>query len=206
MTSEEPNSPARGPAPNPFSTRFVRPGAIPYLFPEGTSADSLARRLAELGWQGEIVGPHGSGKSTLLASLVGALERQGRKLALIVLREGDRRLPKEVWRQIREKTLDLLIVDGFEQLSWFTRRRLKAACQRNRLGLLTTSHLSTGLPTLFETHTSPEITRQIVGELLAGQALDIADEEIDRCYFRSGGNVRETLFALYDLAERRQSP
>ncbi len=60
---------------NPFSTRFVRPGALAYRFPPGESAATLVERLAASGWRGQIVGPHGSGKSTLVAALGETLPR-----------------------------------------------------------------------------------------------------------------------------------
>lgn len=72
---------------NPFSTRFVHPGKIPFAFPDCprkftqasyTCQDQrecrlrqLAVRLNELpSGRAAIVGPHGSGKSTLIHSLV----------------------------------------------------------------------------------------------------------------------------------------
>ena len=58
---------------NPFSTRFVEPGAIAYRFPNADGLAALVRRLDETGGWGQLVGPHGSGKSTLLASLLPAL-------------------------------------------------------------------------------------------------------------------------------------
>ena len=57
-------------ADNPFSTRYTRPGAIPFRFPPGTSADGLVEQLRRQQWRGAIVGPHGSGKSSLVAALV----------------------------------------------------------------------------------------------------------------------------------------
>ena len=55
---------------NPFSSRYVRPGAIPFFFPEDCRVELLLSRLEENGWQGEILGRHGSGKSALLAHLI----------------------------------------------------------------------------------------------------------------------------------------
>ncbi len=56
---------------NPFSTRYIQPGAIPYQFFGTESADQLVKRFqTELNGRGAIIGPHGSGKSTLLESLV----------------------------------------------------------------------------------------------------------------------------------------
>ena len=61
---------------NPFSTRFIRPGAIEYLFAPGQTADSLIDRLRHNQWRGQIIGPHGSGKSTLAVRAAGfAYER-----------------------------------------------------------------------------------------------------------------------------------
>ena len=76
------------PRSNPFSTRFVRPGAVPYLFAPGQSADGLVRRLAGFGWRGQIIGPHGSGKSTLLAALAEPLARAGRRSWTVCLHDG----------------------------------------------------------------------------------------------------------------------
>lgn len=39
MTAPRPTS-------NPFSTRFVRPGALPFLFPPGLDAPGLVQALA----------------------------------------------------------------------------------------------------------------------------------------------------------------
>src|SRR5438045_9395885 len=58
---------------NPFSSRFVEPGAIPFRFPSPGGLADVVRRLDEAGGWGQVVGPHGSGKSTLLAALLPAL-------------------------------------------------------------------------------------------------------------------------------------
>ncbi len=54
------------PAENPFCTRRIRPGALPYFFPPGASIETILQRFQDFAGWGEIVGPHGSGKSTLL--------------------------------------------------------------------------------------------------------------------------------------------
>src|SRR5581483_12050635 len=56
---------------NPFSTRFIQPGAIPFHFPTPDGLAAIVRRLEGAGGRGQIIGPHGSGKSTLLAALLG---------------------------------------------------------------------------------------------------------------------------------------
>ncbi|MBN2216711.1 MAG: hypothetical protein JW719_05005 [Pirellulales bacterium] len=81
---------------NPFSTRCVRPGAIPFFFPPDVDASILVRRLADNQWRGQIVGPHGSGKSTLLAALFPAIEASSKHVVLVELHDGQRRLPVDV--------------------------------------------------------------------------------------------------------------
>ena len=87
----------RQPRSNPFSTRFVRPGAIPFCFPQGEGAGTLVTRLERQGWWGQIVGPHGSGKSTLLAQLRPHLEAAGCEVVVVVRRRGERSLPPGFW-------------------------------------------------------------------------------------------------------------
>jgi len=101
---------------NPFSTRFVRPGAIGYLFHDDQSAADLVQRLRASGWQGQIVGPHGSGKSTLLAALTELLEQAGRRAWRISLHDGQRALPADAMAEACRAGTNLLIVDGYEQL------------------------------------------------------------------------------------------
>tara|TARA_R110002049_G_scaffold2750_4_gene21882 strand:- start:22723 stop:23526 length:804 start_codon:yes stop_codon:yes gene_type:complete len=85
-------SPSLDCQPNPFSTRFIRPGALPFSF-ESMAPDDIAGkssadaddpnlasarvsaivdRLDRIKF-GLIVGPHGTGKSTLLQTLCGDL-------------------------------------------------------------------------------------------------------------------------------------
>src|SRR5262245_62831976 len=109
---------------NPFSTRFVRPGAIPYQFVDGADVAALATRLEGQGWWGQIVGPHGSGKSTLLATLLPELRRR-RRVVVVELHADRRRFLELAWS--REPTL--LVVDGHEQLGWWARRRVRATCR-----------------------------------------------------------------------------
>jgi hypothetical protein len=190
---------------NPFSTRFVRPGAAPYLFPAGQSAGALVKRLAELGWTAQIVGPHGSGKSTLLHTLMPAIQAEGRSPTLITLHDGQRRLSAAAWSAVKVGAPALLIVDGYEQLGRWTRARLRLACRRRGTGLVVTTHRPARLPILYRTTTCIDATRGIVRRLLAHSDSPITDDDIARCFETSGGNVRETLFALYDLAERPPS-
>jgi ABC-type thiamine transport system ATPase subunit len=187
---------------NPFSTRFIRPGAIEFLFPAGQSTETLVASLREHGWQGQIIGPHGSGKSTLIAALVPALEAAGRKVR--VQGPGVRSQEPE---ELTAAALDAetqVIIDGFEQLGWWSRRKLKLICHSRGAGLLVTTHKDLGLPTLYRMEPSLELTRAVVARLLALEDETITADDIAQAFAATGGNLRETLFALYDVYQQRR--
>jgi len=199
-----PPSPEPQPEGNPFATRWVRPGAIEYLFPPGDDTEGLVETLRRNAWWGEIVGPHGSGKSTLLESLAEPLQQAGRRLVRFTLHDGQRQLPAETNPDRHWGATTQVVVDGYEQLSRHSRRRLQSACRRRESGLLTTAHAPTGLPRLYETVVTLEQARRIVAGLLAPAPGAILDEDVADCFARCDGNLREMLFALYDLYEQRR--
>lgn len=191
------------PGHNPFATRYVRPGAVQYLFPSDCNAERLVERLRVNGWWGQIVGAHGSGKSSLLAALSPALNAE-RCVISLTLHDGERRLDSG-WRH--RKPLDahsLVVVDGYEQLSRWNKFRLKWICRRRSAGLLVTAHANVGLPTLFETATDvPTAQRIVTGLLMPGdQTIGLGD--IAQAWKARAGNLREALFDLYDLYEQRR--
>jgi hypothetical protein len=187
---------------NPFASRHIRPGAIGYLFQEGVSAAELVERLKAAGWWGQIVGPHGSGKSTLLVTLVQELESAGRRVRLVSLHQGEHRLPR---LEGNLETATQVVVDGYEQLSWWSKRKLKARCRRAGSGLLVTAHADMGLPTIFETASSLEVTKEVVARLVEAADGRVTEDDVSEAFAASGGNVRETLFALYDIYQGRAS-
>jgi hypothetical protein len=205
---------------NPFATRFTRPGAIDYLFPADQSAASLVRRLEGHGWWGEITGAHGSGKSTLLAALVPVLRKAGRSVVWRAVRNresgvGGRESAREpevveakfvavtagsdTWNDATQ-----LVLDGYEQLSWWWRRRVQALARRRGAGLLVTAHQSLGLPSLVKTRPSEAVAQEIVARLVADHDGAIAAADVKQAYAAAGGNVRETLFALDDVYQSRR--
>lgn len=198
------NAPAALPCGNPFATRRIRPGAIDYLFREGSSAKALVEMLETHGWWGQIVGAHGTGKSTLLRTLRASLVDAGRTPVCFWLRQGDRRLSRcGESRPWNCKTL--IIVDGFEQLSLLSRLWLKLACWRSGSGLLVTAHRSVGLPTIAQTEVSVESAVSVVRRLLPDGDTTIDSAEIERLLEANSGNLRETLFGLYDLFQKRRA-
>lgn len=198
---------AQPPSANPFATRHVRPGAIPYLFSDETTLESLVARLAGNEWRGEIIGPHGTGKSTLVAALLPYIERTGRKVVLYRLREGGRRLPA-MPRDIRSLAAgDVLVVDGYEQLPRWRQWLLCRQCRRRGIGILATAHAATGLPQLWQTPADLATLERVVDRLLATQPETrraITPDDIAAALAAHPSNVREALFTLYDLVEVRR--
>jgi hypothetical protein len=97
-----------------------------------------------------------------------------------------------------------VIVDGYEQLSYWQRLRLKRACRRRHAGLLVTSHTSVGLPPLYQTDSSLALAEALAATLTSGYGVRITREDIRRSYEQHGPNLREVFFALYDVYESRK--
>ena len=186
---------------NPFSTRYTRPGALAFRFADGSSLEQLVARFNQQGGWGQIVGPHGSGKSTLLATLCDSLKSQWR-VARFSLVSQQRRLPANWQAMLHERDVDLVVVDGMEQLGMWSRKRLIQHCRRQGAGLLVTTHRKLDLPVLYQVQPSLKVTQEIVRELLVRQG-DKCPSQADVChlYQRLGPNIRELLFALYDWYE-----
>jgi len=190
---------------NPFATRFVRPGALSFRFREHASIDSLIEWLAVNRWRGQILGPHGSGKSTLLCALTKELSRRGRHvrtLENVLVMRG----LAQAWRDSLEwNESTQIVVDGFERFAWWQRRLLFFLVGRRNCGLLVTAHRDLGIPLVYRTSPTPRIAREIVRQLLCQRSDCISDAEIMDIFHKVHGNVRELLFALYDLYEDRVS-
>ncbi len=186
---------------NPFSAWRIRPGAIPFLFPPGVSAQSLVERLRQNGWWGEIVGAHGSGKSALVAALLPALRGAGQRPILVELHDSQRTLPLDSG-QVGAAGETLIVVDGYEQLCRTSRWRLKRFCRLESLGLLVTTHYSVGLPELCRTEVSPELACRVIAWLVGDRPWGVPDERVAEIFHRHAGNLREVLFELYDWFER----
>jgi hypothetical protein len=189
---------------NPFATRFTRPGAIEFLFPEGDSAQAVVERLREHSWQGEIVGPHGAGKSTLLATLIEPLTLAGRSVVQSTLHQGETSLPEALddWRSWIPTTQ--VIIDGYEQLTWWSRRQLARRVRDRQAGLLVTSHAPTGLPTVMVVAPRLEAAEQVVRRLVPDKQA-ITSDDVERSFRACDGNIREMLFQLYDVYQARHA-
>ncbi len=140
----------------------------------------------------------------------------------INLHDGQRKLPAHFWRTIRLHENTLILIDGFEQLSWFTCRQLKQAVQPQETGLLITTHTPIKwLPILYQTTVDPVRTLQLIHthliRLTETSGAFLADSEpvlqtdlleffnskrIQQSLQTHDENVREVLFEMYDLFER----
>ena len=182
-------------------------GALPYCFPDGGNAQQLIEQLKANGWRGAIVGPHGTGKSTLLTELKPFIEHAGWRVEMFALHDGQRCLPAGFLAAIGREMQCFVIVDGFEQLGWWSRRRLLQACRRNKSGLLITAHRSDAiadLPVIYQTSGDLGIVQHLVDDLLPSHGGEIHPNDVATAFLAHQGNVRETMFALYELFEQRR--
>jgi hypothetical protein len=174
------------------------------MFPPGADAASLADRLRQNDWFGQIIGPHGSGKSSLVASLIPAIEAADRRVVLYELHDGERRLPVPPRQRVRQGESTVVVVDGYEQLAPWNRLRLTRFCRRFGIGLLVTTHRDMKLPDLLTLDASLAVAQQVVERLQAAFPRRITPEDVERRFAAQQGNLREMLFDLYDLYEQRR--
>lgn len=188
---------------NPFASRNLRPGAVPYFSEDPALVDALADRFDATRGAAQIIGPHGSGKSTLLAALVAGLRQRGWRVSLCELRAGQRRLPAGTWSSLVPGNRTLLVVDGFEQLGRLTRLWVRVRCRWRGARLLVTAHSDVGMQTLFRTTPSLAAAQAVAVRLQQWAPALVTPDDVAVAYERCGGDVRETMFALYDVYESR---
>jgi hypothetical protein len=197
-------------ASNPFSTKFIRPGAIDFIFDRGAALPEIFARFERFGLRGQIVGPHGCGKSTLLWALRRQLEQNAAIHWTQVQPRGEcNRLPNDDlcgnnldWPQpnsSRDQRV-VWVVDGFDQAGLQAIRHL-----RDRNALATDYGFRTKLP-----RCRPSLTfaafRSLVLQLLSNSAVELNEHDIQNSYDQHFPNAREALFALYDAYERQRLP
>lgn len=191
---------------NPFATSCVRPGALQYACESPEEFEHLLTRI-EAGREHQIVGPHGTGKSTLIHSLRDALAARGWQCASRRIHPG--RKPEDDSFFPKLAAIDdspprgALFVDGFEQLSWWSRRRWRSAARRIGWTLIVTCHQDLGLPTLVHVRPSLATVQGVVDRLQAGYPQRIQPADVASQWREHQPNVRELLFGLYDLYEQR---
>lgn len=204
----------RGPVVNPFATRHTRPGRLEPLDGRGHPRDvaALLERLASLGGRAAICGPHGSGKTTLLEHLAAGLAASGiavERVRLRAWRDGAVAAADDIAAAFRAilrcRTGATVCIDGWEQMGPAAAAAMALAWLRG-CGLVVTTHRGTRLPLLVECDTSPALLSGIVRRLpghasWAGSLIREAD--LESAFARHGGDIRESLYELYDRFEER---
>lgn len=196
---------------NPFSSKWIQPGAIEYHFFDRHSVESLIERFLNLrSRRGMIVGPHGSGKSTLVNGIQKFFQENYPEIALL-----HQRFTREpgATRRHRVSTCEwpsdsIVILDGFEQVSYWSRWRIYSTIHRKKIRLLVTLHKSLRrFDLLWTTNVDQQSAEWLVRRMLdlSGQPeleanvrslLDSKEWAESRA--RHGQNIRETLFDMYD--------
>jgi hypothetical protein len=112
-----------------------------------------------------------------------------------------------VWEELAclPQASALLVIDGYEQLGFWTRRTIRARCRRAAYGLLVTAHRPAGLPDLHRTSTNVALAQQVLDALLREDDRRILPElDLAGLLARRRGNLREVLFDLYDVYEQNR--
>ena len=193
---------------NPFSTRFVQPGAIPWLATD-TSIDSLLFRLYDVGNRAIICGPHGSGKSTILSHLASVAQRKGLKVHCLRIRSWiDAIRVMRVFATIDPRQ-SIVSIDSWELLGflgWFLCR----LAEFRGIRVVVTVHHRTwwnNWPVLLNTEADEKTFRLLVQELLTkfseNQTIQFNGALLKDVFQRHSGNLREGFFELYDHYERQ---
>ena len=185
---------------NPFSTRFLINGAIPFLFESGDGSQLLVD-FENYRFYAQIVGPHGTGKTTLLNSFVPELEKQGFNVVSTSLHDKQRCLPKSFCSEIKNSKTKwtILVIDGYEQLGLFARLTVMYYRLRFGFGVLLTTHSPIrGVPVLYRTRaTFATLKRLLAGNIEA----EIPDEKLESIFNNHSGNLRLVFLDLYDFYE-----
>ncbi len=198
---------------NPFRTETVL--SYRYVFHDGQSLESLTKDFNRLNRRAAIVGPKGHGKTTLAEDLEHAWLDRGEDVVLLRLTTEDHARDAiatvdAVLESVSRSTT--LILDGAEQLGWFSWRRvLRRASLLN--GLLITVHKAGRLPTLRECQTNPTLLADIVQAVAPNESLTLLPR-IEPLFDQHSGNIRQCLRSLYDVcaasgsasADRRPGP
>lgn len=195
---------------NPFSSRKISIGAIPFLSSHEKETDfqTFIKQFTQTGHFAQIVGPHGTGKSTFLNEFLSRFQEQSKRIHAVTLRDKQRCLPQEFRESLAHPDHDTIaVVDGYEQLGVPDRFFLRFFHFRRRCGLLLTSHRRIpGIPVLLKTKPDFRTLLEVVDFLLrdiktASPRFEVSQEELRNLFQQHKGNLRMVLLSLYDRYE-----
>lgn len=189
---------------NPFSTRWTAPGRVAPRDGCGLPRDltALVIALRGGGGRGSIEGPHGSGKTTLLVALARLLAERG-ELAGLYRARSPGTAGAVIAGCCRSAPATTVCIDSWEQLGFLGRGAVLAATRILGIGLLVTAHRASGLPLLVRCTVTPDLLQDIVAAL-PDHGGCIGRSDVEQAFARHAGNLREALYDLYDLYERRR--
>lgn len=228
---------------NPFSTRRIEAGKIPFYFEKesfftflGETApgelenesktaqnsiflNHLYEKFVQYHYRAQIIGDHGTGKTSLIFDFCAILVQKGCKINRVSLHDRQRRLPAEFWWQQKRLAENIengnsshcsvAVIDGYEQLSFLEKMKVRSIFRQGKAGLLITAHKPAfQIPLLFQTQGTWETLTVILERLFRDQegikppSHDLCRELLDR----HQGNIRNVLFDLYDFYETTEPP
>lgn len=189
---------------NPFRSANIRPGANAFVFSGESSVDQVFQKLMRQR-HCQIVGPHGSGKSTLMVAVIDFVKRQRWNVHQLTLDARGTAIRGNIQRLLTAAhratpTVDLVTVDGFEELSRWQRSALLRKCKLLDKHLLVTSHRDMGLADVFRTNVDLNVASRVVAAICDREHVPAKPNsaQLAELLGRYDGNLRETLFALYD--------
>lgn len=205
---------------NPFSTRFTRPGEIPYLFTEPSDLITLVESFKRNRWVGQIVGPHGCGKTTLCHALASELCHLFPILNHVTIRSGREVHAMQLagsytLKPDKAATPKLTIVDGVERLSllqqWMLISNLTQSKhigsnqqdhsdQPARDALLITTHRQLKFVPVLRSIAPCLTTFENVARYL-NPDLQADEQELAEIWNQAKHNTREAIMTLYDRHE-----
>ena len=181
-------------ADNPFNTSAIE--SLAY-YDDMVDFSSILSRLEQLNYCGAIVGPHGNGKTVLFEQVYNHLFQSKLNIHKLFLNDRSTVSISGIGKLVSKiSNVDIVMVDGAEQLNILYWQLLKIACKYKSTGLIITCHAENMLPTIHKCQTSLEVFCTLVYELVGK---DIDKNTIESIYRQYSGNVREAFGGLYDI-------
>jgi hypothetical protein len=127
----------------------------------------------------------------------------GRVVEQVTLSAGQTTFPMDAEEAAGWNERTVLIVDGYEQLAWTSRLWLQGMLAARGAGTLITTHETMGFPTIWKSDLSADLAWRVVSAILAeGPPSAITPALVEKLLGHHAGNMREVLFALYDVYQQ----